>query len=80
MVYMAIEGVREGNELVKKILSYNQENGKPMTKYRISSYLNVRPQAVYKWVRGQASPTRENFNKLVRYEQFLKLINRNRPF
>lgn len=78
--YMPSEGVREGNELVKKIMQQRQENGKIMSMHRIAKVVGVDRLAVYKWVNGMCSPAHENYMKLVDYEQFLKLINRNRPF
>lgn len=77
---MVQEGVPYGNELVKEILGMRQENGKQMSQYRIAKFLGLTDQAVYKWVKGQSSPLRENFQKLVEYRDFLKTINRIRPF
>lgn len=77
---MAEEGVKFGNELVKEILGMKQENGKKMSQYRLADAIGVTDQAVYKWVKGQSSPLRENYDKLLEYARFLELINKRRPF
>lgn len=74
------EGIKYGNELVAEILKMRQENGKPMSQYRIAEVLDVTDQCVYKWVKGHSSPIRENFEKLRDYKEFLILVNRKRPF
>ena len=78
-VAVAREGIEYGNELVHEILRMRQENGKPMSQYRIAQVLGLTDQAVYKWVKGQSSPLRQNYDKLLEYERYLKLINQRRP-
>ena len=77
---MPQEGCTYGNELVQELLKMRQENGKPMTQYRIARALSLTDQAVYKWVKGESSPLRENFDKLVQYKRFLEFVNQKRPF
>ena len=56
MVQISEEVMREGHhfgyELVKQLLQMRQENGKPMSQYRIAKVLGLSDQAVYKWVKG----------------------------
>jgi DNA-binding transcriptional regulator YiaG len=80
MVIMAEEGVKFGNQLVLELLKMRQENGKPMTQYRLAQALSVTDQCVYKWVKGQSSPMRENYEKMRKYEDFLKILHRIKPF
>lgn len=82
MVELSImrEGCEYGYELVHKLLKMRQENGKPMSQYRIGQVVGVTDQAVYKWVKGHSLPIQENYDKLLEYEQFLTVINRIRPF
>jgi len=80
MVIMAEEGIKFGNQLVLDLLKMRQENGKPMSQYRLARVLNVTDQCVYKWVKGECSPLRENFENMRKYEEFLKTINRLKPF
>lgn len=80
MSVMAEEGIKYGNELVHEILRMRQENGKPMSQYRLAQAIGLTEQAVYKWVKGQSSPLRENYDKLLEYERFLKIVNQRRPF
>lgn len=72
-------GVEYGNELVLEILKMRQENGKPMSQYRLARAISVTEQAVYKWVRGMSSPLRSNYDKMLEYERYLKMVNQQRP-
>ncbi|MBX4189750.1 hypothetical protein KW791_00410 [Candidatus Parcubacteria bacterium] len=78
---MAEAGIEAGNELVMEILKMRQENGRPMSKYRLAKDLTVSDTAVDKWVKGESSPLLENFNKLQDYRAYLERISRiKKPF
>ena len=76
MVIMAEKGNERGNALVLDILKMKREDGKKMSQYLLARRLSVSDNAVYKWVKGQASPNESNFKNLREFHLYLDRIQR----